>query len=128
VPADEAAAARATVHAFLETLDADTRRVSEDEWGLSLEAGGWPLHIGLAFRDGVLRVQCEVAGAGVLEPHLLLHLNRGTRFARFTETQAGVVWAEADLPPSSLDPATLDRVLGTVVELAQAARSRARSR
>ena len=44
-----------TVDAYIQTLEATSRRVSETEWGLTVDAAGWPLHLGLAWRDGLLR-------------------------------------------------------------------------
>ena len=117
--------ARAVVDAYLGALEGETRRVAEGEWGLTVEAAGWPLHVGVAIRDGLLRAQAEVLGAGRLDPHSLLHWNRGLHFARFTETGAGDVWVEADLPLEAVTAERLDGFLGLVVRVATQARERA---
>ena len=119
------AAARAVVDRYLASLEGETRRVAEGEWGLSLEAGGWPLHVGVALRDGLLRAQAEVVRAGQIDPHVLLHWNRGLPLARFTETGAGDVWIEADLPEEAVTEARLDGFLGLVVRVATQAREAA---
>ena len=116
----------AVVEAFLGSLEGDTRRVAPGEWGLTVEAGGWPLHVGLALRDGLLRVQAQVAQAGRLEPDRLLHWNRRLPLVRFSQTAAGEVWIEADLPPAAISAAELDRVLGVLVRVAAEARERSR--
>jgi hypothetical protein len=118
-------AARDIVDAYLAALEGETRRVAEGEWGLSVEAAGWPLHVGIAIRDGLLRAQAEVVGPGQLDPHSLLHWNRGLPHARFTETRAGDVWVEADLPLAAVTPELLDGFLGLVVRVATSARERA---
>lgn len=115
---DQDAAARATVDAFLRALEGDTRRLSDDEWGLSVEAGGWPLHVGLALRDGMLRVQAAVAEPGALDALDLLRRNRRLPHVRFTATRAGEVWVEADVPAAAVTPDRLDLILGLLVERA----------
>lgn len=119
---DSQAAVRDVVNRYLSALEGDTRRVADGEWGLSVEAGGWPLHVGVALRDGLLRAQAEVVGAGALDPHVLLHWNRGLPLARFTETGAGDVWVEADLPLEAVTEERLDGFLGLVVRVATQAR------
>ena len=119
------AAARDVVDRYLGSLEGETRRVAEGEWGLSVDAAGWPLHVGVALRDGLLRAQAEVVGAGQIDPHVLLHWNRGLPLARFTETGAGDVWIEADLPAEAVSEARLDGFLGLVVRLATQAREAA---
>lgn len=118
-------AAHDVVDGYLAALDGDTRRVAEGEWGLSVEAAGWPLHVGLAIRDGLLRAQAEVVGPDQIDPHTLLHWNRGLPHARFTETRGGDVWVEADLPLEAVTPDRLDGFLGLVVRVATQARERA---
>jgi len=115
----------ATVHAYLETLDLQWRRVAPGEWGLTVEAAGWPLHLGLAFRDGLLRAQGEVVGPGRLSDHELLVRNRGLVLVRYAHTGAGAVWVHGELPPELVTPAWLDRFLGLLVEAAIVARQRA---
>jgi hypothetical protein len=114
------------VTSYLASTGVPWREVAPGEWGFSTEAGGWPLHVGIALRDGLLRVQAEVAGPGALDPHALLHRNRRRPLVRFTETGAGAVWVQADLPLVAVDEAELDRTLGLLVEAAQEARAAAR--
>jgi hypothetical protein len=125
---DRQGAARDIVDRYLAALDGETRRVAEGEWGLTVEAAGWPLHVGVAVRDGLLRAQAEVVAAGTLDPHSLLHWNRGLPHARFTHTGAGDVWIEADLPVEAVTAERLDGFLGLVVRLATQARERAADR
>ena len=122
---DRRRAARDVVDAYLAGLEGETRRVAEGEWGLSLDAAGWPLHVGVALRDGLLRAQAEVVRAGAIDPHVLLHWNRGLPLARFTETGAGDVWVEADLPLEAVTPERLDGFLGLLVRVATQAREAA---
>jgi len=116
----------ATVERYLAGLEADWRRLAELEWGLTVEAAGWPLHVGLAVRDGLLRAQAEALGPDRLGDHELLHRNRGMVLARYTHAGDGTVWVEADLPPAAGDAEWIDRLLGAVVEAAGVARFRAR--
>lgn len=118
-------AARDVVDAYLAALEGETRRVADGEWGISVEAAGWPLHVGVALRDGLLRAQAEVLRPGAIDPHVLLRWNRGLPHARFTETGAGDVWVEADLPLEAVTPERLDGFLGLVVRVATQARERA---
>jgi len=106
------------VDAFVSSLDGDTRRVSGSEWGISLEAGGWPLHVGLAFRDGLFRTQAEVVGPGVLDPDLLLFWNRQLPFVCFAQTGAGDVYVKGEVPNAAVDAAYLDQLFGVVLEAA----------
>lgn len=118
-------AADRIVEQFLASLDADVRCVASGEWGVSLDdVGGWPLHVGLALRDGLLQVQCEAAPAAVLDAHDLLHRNRRGVLVRYTHTSAGAVWVQAELPVEAVTAQWLDRVLGLVVEAAVAVRVR----
>ncbi|HKG16575.1 MAG TPA: hypothetical protein VKA96_02680, partial [Solirubrobacteraceae bacterium] len=77
------------VDRYLGALDGDTRRLAETEWGISLEAAGWPLHVGVALRDGLLRAQAQVVGPDRLDPEALLRWNRGLALVRFSHTGAG---------------------------------------
>jgi hypothetical protein len=115
-------AAAGVVDRYLASLEGETRRVAEGEWGLTVDAAGWPLHVGMAIRDGLLRAQAEVVGAGQIDPHALLHWNRGLPHARFTHTEAGDVWLEADLALEAVTTERLDGFLGLVVRLATSAR------
>ena len=115
----------AVVDRYLASLEGETRRVAEGEWGLSVDAAGWPLHVGVALRDGVLRAQGEVVRAGSIDPAVLLHWDRGMPFARFTATGAGDVWVEADIPEEAVTEARLDGFLGLLVRVATQAREAA---
>ena len=110
---------------FIAGLDGDTRRVAYGEWGITLEAAGWPLHVGVALRDGLLRAQAHVAGPDRLAPHQLLVWNRQVPLVRFSHTRDGDVWVQVDLPRSSVDPGQLDGVLGLLVRVATQAREAA---
>ena len=115
----------ATVDAFLEGLaDAEWRRVAEGEWGITLEAAGWPLHIGLAWRDGVLRVQTEALAPDRIDDHELLYRNRGLTLVRYAHNGAGAVFVMGELPPELVKPLWLDRLLGMLVDAAIVARHR----
>lgn len=112
----------ATVHAFLLALGGDVRRVADGEWGLTLEAAGWPLHVGIAIRDGLLRAQAEVAAPDQIDPHVLLRWNRDLPLVRFSHTGAGAVWVQGDLPAEAVGPERLDGFLGLLVRVATQAR------
>lgn len=128
-----------TVDAYLAELDADTRRVAPGEWGLSIDdVGGWPLHVGVVLRAGLLRAQAEALAPGRVDDHEVLFRNRSLAIVRYAHTGAGAVWVVGDLPIAAIAPAELDRLLGLLVAAAadlrrlasadQAARRRARSR
>jgi hypothetical protein len=121
IPADR----RAVVDAYIAGLDGETRRVAFAEWGITVDAAGWPLHVGVAIRDGVLRAQAQVIEAGRIEPHDLLRWNRQVPFVRFGHTRGGEVWIQGDLPLVAVSPAELDRVLGLLVLSATQARQAA---
>ena len=116
-----------SVSAFLASLEAESRQVAAGEWGLTLEAAGWPLHVGLAFRDGMLRAQCEALPADRVGDHELLFRNRGLTMVRYAHTGAGGVWVHGELPPELVGPEWLDRLLGMLVEAAIVVRHRAGS-
>jgi hypothetical protein len=95
------------------------------------QAGGWPLEVGLRLSEGLLTAKAHaLSDPDGIDPWMLLWWNRSTRFARFACTESHEVWVHADLPVAAVDDATLDRLLGLVVEGAvavreyQAARSR----
>jgi hypothetical protein len=114
-----------SVEAYLKGTEVDWRKVAEGEWGISVEAAGWPLHIGLALRDGLLRAQAEVVGRGQVSDHELLFRNRSLMFVRYAHTGAGDVWVHGELPPELVTPVWLDRLLGLLVDAATVARQRA---
>ena len=90
--------AAAAIETYLAALDGETRRVAPGEWGLTVDAAGWPLHVGVALRDGLLRAQAEVVEPGRIDDHVLLHWNRSLPLVRFSHTGAGAVWVQGDLP------------------------------
>jgi hypothetical protein len=116
-----------TVDQYLQTLEADVRRVSETEWGLTVDAAGWPLHIGVAWRDGLLRAQGEVLAPGSVSDHELLFRNRGLVFVRYAHTSAGDVYVHGELPAELVSAQWLDRLLGMLVDAAVVARHRAQA-
>ena len=116
-----------TVDAYLGGLDADWRRVAAEQWGVTVEAAGWPLHIGLAMRDGLLRAQAEAVGPEQVSDHELLFRNRGLTLVRYAHTGAGAVWVHGELPPELVSAQWLDRLLGLLVEAAIVVRHRARA-
>lgn len=117
---------KAVVERFLAALDGDTRRVAALEWGISVEAAGCPLHVGVAIRDGFLRAQAQVAEPGALDPGDLLRWNRQVPLVRFAHTRAAEVWILGELPLGALSDAELDRFLGLLVLAATQAREHAR--
>ncbi|HVS29091.1 MAG TPA: YbjN domain-containing protein [Solirubrobacteraceae bacterium] len=115
----------ARISAFVDSLDGDARRVSPTEWGISVDAAGWPLHVGVALRGGLLRAQAQVVEPGQLDPELLLRFNRQLPLVRFSHTAAGDVYVQGELPPAVVDAHTLDSFLGMLVRAATLARERA---
>ena len=114
--------AAAAIDAYLDALDGETRRVAPGEWGLSLDAAGWPLHVGVALRDGLLRAQAEVVEPGRIDDHVLLHWNRSLPLVRFSHSGAGAVWVQGDLPLEAVSAKRLDEFLGLLVRVAIQAR------
>lgn len=110
------------VAAYVDALDGDTRRVAFSEWGVSLDAAGWPLHVGIAIRDGLLRTQAQVADAGSLRDGDLLRWNRQVPLVRFAHTRSGEVWIQGELPLAAVTAAEVDRLLGLLVLAATQAR------
>ncbi|HEV2814867.1 MAG TPA: hypothetical protein VGW10_16550 [Solirubrobacteraceae bacterium] len=115
------------VSEFLASLDAPSREVAPGEWGITVDAAGWPLHVGLAFRDGLLRAQCEAVGPDQVDEHELLFRNRGLVLVRYAQSGAGAVWVHGELPPELVSAEWLDRLLGLLVEAAIVVRHRARA-
>jgi hypothetical protein len=114
-----------TVDTYLNGLDADWRTVARGEWGLTVDVAGWPLHLGLAWRDGLLRAQAEVLGPDQVPDHELLFRNRGLVLVRYAHTGAGAVYVMGELPRELVTPEWLDRLLGMLVDAATVARHRA---
>ena len=120
-----AADAEQIVDRFLASLEGDTRRVAAGEWGLSVEAAGWPLHVGMALRDGLLQAQAQVVEADRLDEHTLLFWNRSLPLVRFSHSGAGAVWVQGDLPVEAVSAERLDGFLGLLVRVATQAREAA---
>ena len=95
---------RSVVDAYIAGLEGETRQVAFAEWGITVDAAGWPLHVGVAIRDGVLRAQAQVIEAERIDPHDLLRWNRQIPFMRFAHTRDGEVWIQGDLPLSAVPP------------------------
>jgi hypothetical protein len=114
--------ARDLISRFLTSLETQVREVAPGEWGLALDAAGYPLEVGMAIRGMLLRVQAAVLPAGVIDPHQLLYWNRQAPLVCFAENQAGEVFVCGELPLESLDTEMLDRFLGLL--LASATRAR----
>ena len=104
------------------------RRLAHAEWGITVpgdQLDGVALDVGLRVADGLLRVQAvALHGADDLDPWMLLWWNRQTRIVRFGCTRSRDLWVHGELPAGGVDPAAVDRLLGLVVEAAQAARRR----
>ena len=109
------------VSSYLEGVGA--RRLADGEWGLTIP-DEHPLDIGIRVADGLVRVQAfAVPAADTPADEDVLHWNRATRVVRFARTRSGDLWVQADLFTEAA--ATLDRVLGLVVEAARSARAAA---
>jgi Putative bacterial sensory transduction regulator len=123
-------AAADVIDAYLRALPGGCRRLAHAEWGLtvSAEALDEPLDIGVSIADELVRAKAPALAAGAeLDPWMLLWWNRQTRLVRFGCTRSREIWVHADLPVAAVDERALDRLLGLVVEAAQAARSRSRN-
>ena len=117
---------------YVGSLPGDSRRLAHGEWGVTVaaeQAGGWPLHVGLVLRDGLVRAQAHALDSpDGIDPWMLMWWNRQTRMTRFGCTREREVWVHADVPVAAVDAREIDRVLGLVVEGAVAAREYQRSR
>jgi hypothetical protein len=107
---------------FLASLDIEVRAPAPGEWGITLDAAGFELDVGIAIRGPLLRAQAAVLPAGVIDPHQLLYWNRQAPLVCFAENRAGEVFVSGELPLESLSIETLDRFLGLL--LASATRAR----
>lgn len=107
---------------FLSSLEIEVRTVAPGEWGITLDAAGFELDIGIAIRGPLLRAQAAVLPAGVIDPHQLLYWNRQAPLVCFAENRAGEVFVSGEIPLESLGADTLDRFLGLL--LASATRAR----
>lgn len=115
------------VNAVLQATGAPVSEPAAGEWGLALDdVCGWPLHVGLRVRDGLLAVQSQVLRPDRLDDHTLLHRNRLVDLVRFAHSADGAVHVQAEIPlAAAADQATVDRVLGLVLEAAEWARTSA---
>jgi hypothetical protein len=86
------------------------------------DVGGWPLDVGVRLRRGVLRAQAFVTRAGTVDDHELLVRNRGLSLVRFAHTGSGDVWLVGELLEEHVDEASVDRLLGLLVQAAADAR------
>src|SRR5436305_13288980 len=107
---------------FMASLETDVRAVAPGEWGLTLDASGYPLEVGVIVRGSLLRAQAAVLPAGLIDPHQLLYWNRQAPLVCFAENRAREVFVCGELPLESLSAETLDRFLGLL--LASAVRAR----
>jgi hypothetical protein len=110
-----------SVSRYLESIGA--RSLADGEWGLTVP-DEHPLDIGIRVADGLVRIQAFAVPAADAPPDEdALHWNRGTRVVRFARTRSGDFWVQADV---FLDAAaSLDAVLGLIVEAARSARAAA---
>jgi hypothetical protein len=112
---------------YLAALPGDTRRLAHAEWGIRLppeSAAGASLDMSVRVDDGLVRAQAFALPAqDGIDPWLLLHWNRQTRFVRMACARSGDIWVHGDLPVSAVDERAVDRLLGLVVEGAVAVRS-----
>ena len=120
--------ADATVRAYLQGLDAPSREVARGEWGVSVDAAGWPFDVGLRLDGRLLRAQGEAVGPDRVADHELLVRNRGLLLVRYAHTGAGAVWVHGELPAELIGPVGLDRLLGALVDAAIVVRHRAAAR
>jgi hypothetical protein len=107
---------------FMASLDSDVREVAPGEWGLTIDAAGLALDIGVAIRGQLLRAQAAVLPAGLIDPHQLLYWNRQAPLVSFAENRAGEVFLCGELPLEALEIETLDRFLGLLLSSATRAR------
>src|SRR3954452_5349821 len=100
-------------------VGAGGRRLAGGEWGLTVpDVGGWPLDVGVRVHRGVLRAEAFVAPAGAVDEHELLVRNRGLLLVRFAHTGSGDVWLVGELLEEHVSEASVDRLLGLVVQAA----------
>lgn len=110
------------VAGFMSSLESEVREIAPGQWGLTLDAAGFVLDVGLAVRGPLLRAQAAVLPAGVIDPHQLLYWNRQAPLVCFAENRAGEVFVCGELPLESLGTETLDRFLGLLLTSATRAR------
>lgn len=93
------------------------RRLAEGEWGMVVDG----LEIGLRASRGLLRGQCWAGRVDApCDAQELLHRNRALELVRYATTRSGEVWVVGDVPAG--EDAPVDRLLGALVDAAQAVR------
>lgn len=107
---------------FMASLESEVRHVAPGEWGLTLDAAGFSLDVGVALRGPFVRAQAAVLPAGLIDPHQLLYWNRQAPLVCFAENRAGEVFVCGEVPVETATNETLDQFLGLLV--ASAARAR----
>lgn len=107
---------------FMASLGIDVREVAAGEWGLTLDAAGYALEVGVSIRGPLLRAQAAVLPGGVIDPHQLLYWNRQAPLVCFAENRAGEVYVCGELPLESASTETIDRFLGLLLTCATRAR------
>jgi hypothetical protein len=110
------------VASFMSSLESEVREVAPGEWGLTLDAAGYPLDVGVSVRGPLLRALAAVLPAGLIDPHQLLYWNRQAPLVCFAENRAGEVFVCGELPLESVDTETIDRFLGLLLTSATRAR------
>jgi hypothetical protein len=111
-----------TISEFLASLGEAVRELAPGEWGISLEAAGYAIDIGVAIRGPLLRAQAAVLPPDLIDPHQLLYWNRQAPLVSFAQNRAGEVWVCGELPLESLGTEMLDQFLGLLVASATRAR------
>src|SRR4051812_29234182 len=102
-----------------DVVGAGGRRLAGGEWGLTVpDVGGWPLAVGVRVHRGVLRAEAFVAPAGAVDEHELLVRNRGLLLVRFAHTGSGDVWLVGEVLSEHVTEASVDRLLGLLVQAA----------
>ena len=125
-PEDVRAAAVAAVAAFLADTRVEAEELSDGRWFLRL-AGERKLGIGvhLAVGDRTLRVESFFMRAPEEQRERLYHdllLRQATSYVlRFTLDEAGDLFLVGQVPLRAITPEEVDRVVGTVLDLADAA-------
>lgn len=118
------------VDAYVKGLPGGGRRLAQAEWGITIPgetAGGEPLDVGLRIADGLLTAKAAALGPSPdLDPWMLLWWNRQTRHVRFGCSRAREIWVHGDMPATTVDERSLDRLLGLMAEGAIAVRDYAR--
>jgi hypothetical protein len=111
------------VRACLREAGAPWWEVAAGEWGIRAEAGGWPLHAGLARRAGLLRAQAEALAQMPAAADEILHRNRRLELVRLASSKAGAIWVMGEIPLSAAtDPREVDRLLGSMLRAADEVR------